>query len=90
MHQEAGPVHRDPAQFDRSSGSLVERLIFNHRTWVMLACLLVTAVFGYQLRLLHVNASFEKMLPHSHEFVRHYLEKPMTRFFCRRLSTVPG
>jgi predicted RND superfamily exporter protein len=74
MNQEAGPVHRDPAQFDRSSGGVVERLVFNHRTWVMLACLLVTAILGYQLRLLHVNASFEKMLPHSHEFVRNYLE----------------
>jgi hypothetical protein len=74
MNQNAGPVHRDPALFDKSSGTVAERLIFNHRRWVLLACLLITGLLGYQLRLLHVNASFEKMLPQRHEFVRNYLE----------------
>jgi hypothetical protein len=67
-------THGDPARFDRSSGNVVERLIFNHRTWVMLACLVVTAVLGWQLRLLGVNASYEKMLPQSHSFVRNFLD----------------
>jgi predicted RND superfamily exporter protein len=64
----------NPSEFDRTSGSFVERFIFNHRIWVVLVCIAITAVLGYQLRLLHVNASYEKMLPQSHPYVRNYLQ----------------
>jgi len=67
-------VVSDPRMFDRSSGNLLERLVFNYRAWFMLLCIAITAVLGYQLRLLYVNASFESMLPQSHPFVRNYLE----------------
>ena len=67
-------VVSNPSQFDRSSGNLLERLVFNHRPWFMLLCIAITVVLGYQLRSLHVNASFESMLPQSHPFVRNYLE----------------
>lgn len=70
----AMPVVADSSKFDRTSGNIVERLLFNNRTWVMLICLAITAVLGFQLRLLQVNASFERMLPQSHTFVRNYLE----------------
>jgi predicted RND superfamily exporter protein len=70
----AMPVVADPIKFDRTSGNIVERLLFNNRTWVMLICLAITVVLGFQLRLLQVNASFERMLPQSHTFVRNYLE----------------
>ncbi|MFY9327517.1 MAG: MMPL family transporter [Georgfuchsia sp.] len=68
----AMPVVTSLDKFDRSSGNILERLVFNHRGWFMLVCLVITAGLGYQLRLLHVNASFEKMLPQSHPFVRNY------------------
>lgn len=73
-NQEATPIYTDPSQFDSASGNVVERLVFNNRTWVMLLCLALTVILGFQLRLLHVNASFEKMIPQSHEYVRNYLE----------------
>jgi hypothetical protein len=68
------PVVSDPRKFDRSSGNLLERVVFNHRLWFMLLCITVTVVLGYQLRTLSVNASFESMLPQSHPFVRNYLQ----------------
>jgi predicted RND superfamily exporter protein len=60
--------------FDPSSGSLPERLIFNNRIWVLLVCALLTAFFSFQLREIHVSASFEKMLPQSHPYIRNYLD----------------
>ena len=44
---EAMPVVRDLKDFDLNSGNRLERLIFNHRAAVMLACLVVTVVLGY-------------------------------------------
>ncbi len=62
------------ADFDRSSGNLLERLIFNWRPLVLLLCLLATLWLGWQASRLQVNASFEKMVPTSHEFVRNAMK----------------
>lgn len=64
----------DPSVFDTSSGNVLERLIFNHRSWMVLICTMVTLFFAYQMRGLSVSASFEKMLPQSHPFIASYLE----------------
>ena len=73
-----GPQDTGPAQshekFDIKSGSLVERLIFNKRWLILVVCALLTAFFGYQATGISVNASFEKMMPQSHPFIRNYLE----------------
>jgi len=61
------------AAFDASSGSLLERVIFNHRPWVVLGCALLTVLFAAGLRGLEVGASFEKTLPQSHPYIRSYL-----------------
>jgi predicted RND superfamily exporter protein len=61
--------------FDPASGTWLERLIFNKRVWVLLACLLATAFLGYQARGLEVSASFDKMLPHSHPYIQNYLRE---------------
>jgi predicted RND superfamily exporter protein len=71
---DGAPVIRDPKDFDPRSGNLVERLIFNHRLAVVLACTLATLVLGWQARRLEFNASFEKMIPRSHPYIRNYLE----------------
>ena len=60
-------------QFDRASGSLVERLLFNHRLLVMLACALVTILLGWQTTKLSINASFEKTIPTHHPYIQNYL-----------------
>jgi len=68
------PVVRELTHFDVHSGSRLERLIFNHRLAVVIACALVTALLGAALAAkLTLNASFEKMLPQSHPYIRNYL-----------------
>ncbi|WP_077032928.1 RND family transporter [Pelomonas sp. KK5] len=56
------------------SGSLVERLIFGHRAWILLLCGLLSLFLGAQLRHLDISASYEKMLPQGHPYIRNYLE----------------
>jgi predicted RND superfamily exporter protein len=62
------------ADFDQRSGSVLERALFNHRRIVLLLCLLVTVLLGWQATRLQLNASFEKMIPTGHPFIANYLE----------------
>ena len=72
--QNAGdPVVRSLSEFDRASGSTAERLLFNHRGMILLLCLLVTAVLGWQSTYLRLSASFEKTIPTTHPFIVNYL-----------------
>ena len=64
---------RELAAFDPKSGSAVERGLFNHRRLVLLACALVTAVLGWQLGGLRLNASFERMIPTGHPYIVNFL-----------------
>ncbi|MCO6056761.1 MMPL family transporter [Pseudomonas sp. MOB-449] len=59
--------------FDRRSGSIVERALFNHRLTVLLFCLVVTLILGAQLGRLQLNASFERMIPSEHPYIGNYL-----------------
>ena len=68
------PVISDLTQFDFNSGALLERLVFNNRTLVMLLCLAATIVLGYQATKTELQAAFEKMLPKKHEYVINYFE----------------
>ena len=67
------PVIRDLADFDRRSGSLVERLLFNHRLVVVALCALLTLFLGWQASRITLNANFEKMVPTRHPFIVNYL-----------------
>ena len=44
----AMPVIRDLRDFDRNSGNLLERFIFNNRAVALLLCLAATVVLGFQ------------------------------------------
>jgi predicted RND superfamily exporter protein len=66
-------VVREIAHFDRDSGSVVERALFNHRRIVIALCLLVTLVLGWQATKLRVSASFEKTIPVSHAYIVNFL-----------------
>ena len=68
------PVIARREDFDASSGSRLERLVFNNRLWVVLFCALVSVFLGFQASKLEVNASFEKMIPQSHPYLRNYLD----------------
>lgn len=60
------------SQFDTRSGNRLERLVFNHRAVVMLVCLLLTLILGWQATRVTPNASFEGMLPLSHPWLQNY------------------
>lgn len=66
------PVIHDLKDFDQKSGSLPERLLFNNRVVVILVCMMVTLILGYQTLGLRLNASFEKMIPTKHPYVVNY------------------
>lgn len=75
-HEKAGlmSVIRDPALFNRLSGNIFERLIFNNRLLIIALCVIATLFSIYQLRNLTVTTSFDKMLPHSHPYIKNFLE----------------
>jgi predicted RND superfamily exporter protein len=74
MHASASPA-ASLANFDTASGSALERLVFNHRRWVLIGCALVTLLLGaLAAARLTLGASFDKMIPRSHPHIRAYLE----------------
>ena len=69
----SAPLATDLASFDQSSGSWLERVLFNHRRAVVFICLLLTLFLGWQATKLELSASFEKTIPGSHPYVVNYL-----------------
>src|SRR6218665_1528183 len=67
-------VIRDLALFNKLSGNFFERLIFNNRLVIIALCLIVTLFSVFELRHLTVTTSFDKMLPHSHPYIKSFLE----------------
>jgi len=72
--QPAEAVISDVTAFDRRSGSLLERLLFNNRPLILLLCLITTLVLGYQALGLSLNAAFDKMIPTSHPYITNFLD----------------
>ena len=68
------PAVSPSAAFDAQSGSVVERLLFNNRLWVVCICALVTLLLGWQATRLDLNASFEKTIPGHHPYIQNYLQ----------------
>ncbi len=76
---ESMPVIRNLADFDQQSGNGLERLIFNHRMVVIVACALITIVLFALATRLSLDASYQKMLPQGHPTSRTILR---TRASC--------
>ncbi|KWR87848.1 RND transporter [Cupriavidus sp. IDO] len=68
------PMTEATSAFDPKSGNVLERLVFNHRPWVLALAVLITVVLGFLAAKLEVNASFDKLLPQTHTYIRNYLE----------------
>ncbi|WP_267221455.1 efflux RND transporter permease subunit [Dyella silvae] len=69
------PVVRSVDAFDKHSGNLLERLVFNHRLMMIVVCVAATVILGWlAVTRLSFNASFEKMIPSHHPYIRNYLE----------------
>ena len=61
--------------FDPHSGSRLERLVFNNRRAVIVLCAVITVLLGFLAATrLTLNASFERMLPVSHPYIKNYLD----------------
>ena len=70
------PAHGPLDTFDPHSGSRLERLVFNHRRIVLIACARAHGSAGRcsPCSKLTLNASFERMIPQRHPYIAHYLE----------------
>ncbi|MFM0394968.1 efflux RND transporter permease subunit [Paraburkholderia phytofirmans] len=73
-NSDAFPVVRSLRDFDLKSGGRFERLIFNHRTWVVAIFVLLSFLLSISATKLTANASFESMIPQSHPYIRNYLD----------------
>jgi predicted RND superfamily exporter protein len=62
----------DEQPFDHTSGSILELLIFNHRRLILIACALLTLLFGWSALHIQVNASYTNMLPAKQQYVLNY------------------
>jgi len=67
------PVISDIKDFDKTSGTFPERLLFNNRVVVVAICVLITLFLGFHSTRLNLAASFEKMIPAGHPFIANYL-----------------
>jgi predicted RND superfamily exporter protein len=67
------PVIHDVKDFDLSSGTLPERILFNNRWVVVVSCLIITLVLAFEATHLRLGASFERMIPTSHPYIVNYL-----------------
>ncbi|MBI5604996.1 MAG: RND family transporter [Deltaproteobacteria bacterium] len=68
------PVVQDLNDFDIRSGNRLERLIFNNRVPLIIACALITLILAFQARKIVINASFERMIPQSQPYIKNYLD----------------
>jgi predicted RND superfamily exporter protein len=66
------PVVARLEDFDRHSGSLVERLLFNHRLAVIAIFVVLTVFLAWQAFSVRLNPSFERMIPVRHPYVQNY------------------
>jgi len=68
------PVVRRLEDFDPQSGNRLERVVFNNRLPLVIACAVLTAVLGFfAATKLVLNASFDKMIPQSQSYIKNYL-----------------
>ena len=72
-NKEVQPVIKTLAEFDRSTGSFLERILFNNRGIVFATFLVITLILGYQATKLRINANFEKTIPTGHPYIANYL-----------------
>ena len=69
------PVIQTLDAFNRDSGTRLERSIFNNRLAVLVVCAVITVVLLLgAVSKLTLNASFEKMIPQSQDYIRNYLD----------------
>jgi predicted RND superfamily exporter protein len=71
--QSAAPVIADLDHFDKGSGSIVERALFNNRPIIMILCALVTIFLGFEATKVRLSANYSQMIPTHQPFIVNYL-----------------
>lgn len=71
--QPTAPVIADLNDFDRGSGSFVERTLFNNRPIIMLLCALITIFLGYESTKVRLSADYAQMIPTHQSYIVNYL-----------------
>ena len=61
-------------KFDRNSGNLLERLLFNYRRVVVIVCAVATVLLAISALQVRLNANFLKTVPSHHPFVVNFLQ----------------
>lgn len=54
--------------------NFAEQRIFGHRRLILLLLVVFSAFMGYELRNLHIDAGFEKLLPLDHRYIETFLD----------------
>jgi predicted RND superfamily exporter protein len=73
LHNNLQAIIDDVADFDRGSGSFLERVIFNNRAIILGAFAVLTIFFGTEATKLKLNANFEGTIPTTHPFMVNYM-----------------
>ena len=67
-------VHADINDFDKSSGSPFERILFNNRLVFLIICAIITVVLGYKATGVRVTADYNDTIPTHQPFIANYLQ----------------
>jgi predicted RND superfamily exporter protein len=73
MNQEEKKLDASQLQAADNSPPLMERFVFGYRLPILIGFLLVTIFLGYQALQLRPDASFLKMIPTYHPYIKNYL-----------------
>jgi hypothetical protein len=73
-NQDNYEIITDIKKFDKTSGSILERMIFNHRVVALFLFAAITVFLGYAATNIRLNASFENMIPLNHDYILNYYE----------------
>jgi predicted RND superfamily exporter protein len=74
MRFDPSPVIAKIENFDRGSGSFLERLLFNNRPVILILCMIITLILGFEACQTKLSASFESMIPTNHPFIVNYFK----------------
>lgn len=67
------PVIANLNDFDKGSGSLVERILFNNRPIIMIVCALVTLFLAFEASKVRLSADYSQMIPTHQPYIVNYL-----------------
>jgi uncharacterized protein len=67
------PVIADLNDFDKGSGSLIERILFNNRPIIMVLCAIATIFLGYQATKVRLSADYASMIPTHQPYIVNFL-----------------